>query len=69
MIFDKRKGKKMNRLEMLQKARQLAYEQVDGCSALDDAEYAELKQLPEEKAIEQLAANFLKEAAEYNFGK
>ena len=49
-------------------ARELAYDQIRDCSALSDAEYSELKKLPEEEALEQLAMEFLKEAVEYNFG-
>ena len=59
----------MTRLEMVDAARQLAYEQVDGCSALNDAQYQEMLKLTEEEALERLAHKFLQEAADYNFGK
>ena len=58
----------MERLSMLHKARQLAYEQIDACSALDDAQYAEMLKLTEEESVEVLAHGFLQEAADYNFG-
>ena len=54
---------------MSEKARDLAYEQIDNCSALSDTEYDELKNLPEEEVLEKLAMQFLQEAVNYNFGK
>ena len=59
----------MKRMEMLKKACQLAYGEIDGVSALNDTQYAELQKQPEEEAIQQLAHEFLQEAADYNFGK
>jgi hypothetical protein len=58
----------MERIEMIEAAVRLAHEEIDGCSACNDAEYAELKELPENVAIKRLAKNFLDEAAQYNFG-
>lgn len=59
----------MNRKEMVNAARQLAYEQIDSNSSLSDAEYEKLKELPEEKATKLLAMEYLKSAVEYNFGE
>lgn len=59
----------MDRLTMLNKAQQLAYEQIDGCSSLSDERYSELVVDSHEKAIKTLAMEFLKEAAEYNLGE
>lgn len=59
----------MTRIEMLNKARQLAYEQIDSNSALPINRHTELSELPEDEAIELLAREFLQEAIDYNFGK
>jgi len=58
----------MDRLEMIRRARRLAYEEVDGVVACNDAQYDELKNLPEEEAVQILAHEFLQEAADNNFG-
>lgn len=52
----------MNRKEMLDAARQRAYEMVDDSSALTDEEFKKLQSLPEETAVNRLAVNFLDEA-------
>lgn len=59
----------MERLEMLEKARQLAHEEIDGVVSLSDTQHAELQKLPEENAIQQLAQEFLKDTVDWNFGK
>jgi len=59
----------MTRIDLLNAARNLAYEQIDMCSALSETEFAELKKLPEDKATEKLASEFLEEALDYDFGK
>jgi len=61
--------KRLTRLSMFRKARQLAYQQIDNNSCLPDDHYAEMLKLPEEEAIETLAREFLIEAVDYDFGK
>ena len=53
----------MNRIDLIEKATQLAYEEVDGMAACNDTQYKELKKLPEEEAVKTLAYEFLQEAA------
>ncbi len=53
----------MDRLEMMRKAVQLAKEQIDGIACLSDANYANLQELTDEKAVEKLAKEFLEDAA------
>ena len=54
----------MNRLKMLRAAKQLAHDLVDDCSALDDAEYRNLKRLKnDERAVQLLACEILEAAA------
>jgi hypothetical protein len=52
----------MNRMKMLEMARQRACEMVDESCCLNDTEYTELKALPNETAIDRLAVFFLEEA-------
>lgn len=52
----------MNRLEMLEAARQRANEMIDESSCLSDERFKELQALPEETAINRLAVDFLDEA-------
>ena len=52
----------MNRLEMLEAARQRANEMVDESSCLSDERFKELRVLPEETAVNRLAVDFLDEA-------
>ena len=58
----------MKRLEMLRKAKELAYEQIDFNSCLSDVDYEALNKVPDEEAIKELAGYFLKDAVEYGFG-
>lgn len=54
----------LSRIELLEKARQRAYEMVDESSCLGDAEYEKLvaSGLPEETVVNRLAVGFLDEA-------
>lgn len=56
----------MDRMTMLQKARNLAYEAIDNNSALPYAKYEEIKD--DTNAVESLALEFLREAADYTEG-
>jgi len=56
----------VKRTEMLEKARQRAYEMIDESSCLDNEHFKELKVLPEETAINKLAVEFLEEALANN---
>ncbi len=54
----------MERLEFLEKARQLAHEQIESSSCLPDFEFAELSELDEEVALYKKAKSILEEAVD-----
>lgn len=54
----------MDRVTMLDKAKQLAHEKVDSASAINEKYYEELNAMPDERAIVKLAEEFLNDAAD-----
>ena len=54
----------MERMKMLNKAVQLGKDQIDACASLSAPHYAELRELPKEEAVKQLAQELLQEAAD-----
>lgn len=55
----------MDRMKMLERARESACDQIMACSALSDREYARLKKhKDDEKAVSEPALSFLKDAVE-----
>lgn len=53
----------MDRLTFLEKACQLAREQIEASSCLSEKEFAELQEMDEEKALCQKAKAILEDAA------
>lgn len=53
----------MDRLTFLEKARQLACEQIEASSCLTDKEFAELQEMDEEQALCKKAKEILEDAA------
>lgn len=50
----------MHAIKMLKQAKKLAHEQVEKASPLEKALYDRVKDLPEDEAIERIAARMLK---------
>lgn len=59
----------MDRMTLVEKAQQLANEEISGQAACDEPRYDELMKLGTEEAIKILAHEFLQDAADYNFGE
>ena len=52
----------MERIEMLNKAMQLAHDLVDGERGLNDAEYESLRDVPADEAVRRVAERILDNA-------